>query len=107
MRYPVMGSSSFGSFDVTMPIIYFSTCEKPMPYYVFKITQPTQLVKNLDLQDTFDEYKPARALARDLRKNAPAGEQSTYQLVFAANQLEAEENLQERREKPVLMEWEK
>jgi len=78
-----------------------------MPYFVFKISQPTQLVKNLDLQDSFDEYKQARALARDLRKNATPGEQATYQLVFAANQLEAEENLQEKREKPVLMEWEK
>ncbi|MEZ5538042.1 MAG: hypothetical protein R3F02_20745 [Thiolinea sp.] len=78
-----------------------------MPYYVFKITQPTQLVKNLDLQDSFEEYKQARALARELRKNAPAGEQATYKLVFAANQLEAEENLLEHREKPILMEWEK
>lgn len=78
-----------------------------MPYYVFKVTQPTQLVKNLDLQDAFDEYKPARTLARDLRKNAEPGEQAIYKLVFAANQLEAEENLLEKREKPILMEWEK
>lgn len=78
-----------------------------MPYYVFKITQPTRLVKNLDLQDSFEEYKQARALARELRKNAPPGDQAIYKLVFAANQLEAEENLQEHREKPILMEWEK
>ena len=78
-----------------------------MPYYVFKITQPTQMIKNLELLDTFDVYKEARARAREGRANAPAGEQSTYQLVFAANQLEAEEYLQEHREKPILMEWEK
>ena len=79
-----------------------------MPYYVFKITQPTQIVKNLELQGSFDEYKAARALARELRANAPAGEQATtYQLIFAGTELEAEENLQEKREKPILMEWEK
>ncbi len=78
-----------------------------MPYYVFKITQPTQIIKNLELQDDFDEYKAARALARQLRANAPAGEQTTYKLVFAGTQLEAEESLQEKREQPILMEWEK
>lgn len=78
-----------------------------MPYFVFRITQPTQIIKNLELQDSFEEYKTARALARELRANAQAGEQATYKLVFAATQLEAEESLQEHREKPVLMEWEK
>lgn len=78
-----------------------------MPYYVFKMTQPTQLIKNLELQNAFDEYKAARALARELRKNAPPGDKAVYKLVFAANQLEAEENLQEKRERPILMEWEK
>lgn len=78
-----------------------------MPYYVFKVSQATQLVKNLELQDKFDDYKPARALARELRSQAKPGETATYKLVFAATQLEAEENLMEKREKPILMEWEK
>ena len=78
-----------------------------MPYYVFKITQPTQMIKHLELLDTFENYKEARVRAREGRANARAGEQSTYKLVFAANQLEAEERLQEHREKPILMEWEK
>ena len=78
-----------------------------MPYYVFKITQPTVIIKNLELQDSFEEYKAARALARQLRADAPPGEQATYKLVFAASQLEAEENLQEKREQPILKEWEK
>ncbi len=78
-----------------------------MPYYVFKITQPTKIVKNLVLQDYFDDYKSARALARTLRAATTAGEQATYKLVFAGTQLEAEENLQEKREQPILMEWEK
>ena len=78
-----------------------------MPYYVFKITQPTQIVKNLELQDSSDDYKTARALARELRANSPTGEQATYKLIFAASQLEAEESLLEKREQPILMEWEK
>ena len=78
-----------------------------MPYYVFRITQPTRIIKNLELQDSFEEYKTARALARQLRADAPPGEQATYKLVFAASQLEAEESLQEKREKPILKEWEK
>ena len=78
-----------------------------MPYYVFKITQPTVIIKNLELQDSFEEYKAARALARQLRADAPPGEQATYKLVFAASQLEAEESLQEKREQPILKEWEK
>ena len=78
-----------------------------MPYYVFKITQPTVIIKNLELQDSFEEYKAARALARQLRADAPPGEQATYKLVFAASQLEAEENLLEKREQPILKEWEK
>ena len=78
-----------------------------MPYYVFKITQPTAIIKNLERQDSFAEYKAARALARQLRADAPPGEQASYKLVFAASQLEAEENLQEKREQPILKEWEK
>lgn len=78
-----------------------------MPYYVFKITQPTQMIKNLDLQDTFEAYKEARTRARELRSQQEPGEKAEYKLVFAASQLEAEERLQEHREKPILMEWEK
>lgn len=78
-----------------------------MPYYVFRITQPTAILKNLELKDSFEEYREARALARQLRKEAPPGEKATYKLVFAGTQLEAEENLQEKREQPILKEWEK
>lgn len=78
-----------------------------MPYYVFRITQPTPVIKNLELKDTFETYKEARALARDLRKNATNDDKAEYKLIFAASELEAEEQLQEKREKPILMEWEK
>lgn len=78
-----------------------------MPYYVFRITQATHLIKNLELQGTHKAYSAARDQARDLRANAAPSEPASYKLIFAATQLEAEERLHEHREKPVLMEWEK
>ncbi len=78
-----------------------------MPYYVFKITQPNPMIKNLDMQQACEVYKDARELARDLRAQLEPGDKTIVKIVFAANQLEAEENLHETREKPILMEWEK
>lgn len=78
-----------------------------MPYYVFRITQPTPLLKNLDLQQTCDTYKAAREVARNLRVGQEPDDTGIIKLVFATNQLEAEERLLEHREKPILMEWEK
>ncbi len=78
-----------------------------MPYYVFKITQPTELIKNLDFQDSFEKYKDARNLARNLRKELPLDSGVTVKMVHAANQLAAEETLMEKREETVVMEWEK
>jgi len=78
-----------------------------MPYYVFKITQPNPMIKNLELQKVCETYKDARELARNLRAQQPAGDTATVKLLLATNQLEAEEQLLESREKPILMEWEK
>ncbi|MFZ1341969.1 hypothetical protein [Thiothrix eikelboomii] len=78
-----------------------------MPYYVFRITQTTSILKNLEHQGTYEVYQEARNQVRSLRMNAAPGDQSSYKLVFAANQLEAEERLHEQREQPILMEWEK
>ncbi|MEE9303335.1 MAG: hypothetical protein V3U84_06075 [Thiotrichaceae bacterium] len=78
-----------------------------MPYYVFKITQPTELVKNLDFQDVFEEYREARTLARDLRKSLPLDSGVTVKMLHAVNQLAAEEILMEKREEKIVMEWEK
>ena len=78
-----------------------------MPYYDFRITQPTTVIKHLEFQAAFDTYKEARELARQLRMNQAATDKTITKLVFAASQLEAEERLQEHREKPILMEWEK
>lgn len=78
-----------------------------MPYYVYKITQPTPVLKNLELLDSFEAYKEARALARENRAQLPIDSGITIKLMFAASELEAEEELQKKREETVVMEWEK
>ena len=78
-----------------------------MPYYVFKITQPTELIKQLNFQGSFEEYREARELTRSLRKDLPLDSGITVKMLFAANQLAAEEILMEKREESVVMEWEK
>lgn len=78
-----------------------------MTYYVFKITQPTPIAKNLDFQTSFESFKEAKAYARAQRAELPAGTNVTVKMVHAVSQLQAEEILMETREKPILMEWEK
>ena len=78
-----------------------------MAYYVFKITQPTPIVKNLDFLTSFESFKEAKVFARAQRAELPVGTNVTVKMVHAVNQLQAEELLLETREKPVLMEWEK
>jgi len=79
-----------------------------MPYFVYHIKAgPTELLKNLELQEQFDNYKEARNFARSRRVELGADTDIMVKLVFAASSLEAEERLMEHREKPILMEWEK
>jgi hypothetical protein len=79
-----------------------------MPYYVFRISQgPTAIVKNLDLLNEFDSYKEAKNFARDERANQATDEGSQVKVMFADNRLQAEEQLMEKREEPILREWEK
>ena len=79
-----------------------------MPYYVFKITPgPGEMIKTLELQQEFDTYRDAKQLARSMRTELGMVTNITVKVMFAASQLEAEERLQERREAPILREWEK
>lgn len=79
-----------------------------MPYYLFKISELDNhdLIKHLELLQVSDAFKPAQNEARKLRAEQ-ALDGVTYKVMFAANQLEAEEILLEKREKPVLMEYER
>jgi len=79
-----------------------------MPYYLYKIStlEGMDLIKNLELVNQFDSFKEAKAITKKLR--VEQGEQGyVYKIMFAENQLLAEEKLLEKREKPVLMEFER
>lgn len=80
-----------------------------MPYYVFEITSPDgmSMVKNLNLIEVFDKFKDAKHFAREQRAKLEDSKSVTIKVMFAENQLIAEEQLLEHREKPIVMEHEK
>ncbi len=79
-----------------------------MPYYVYKIstTEGIDLVKRLELLATHEVYRDAKREAKQLRVDS-AESDAIYKIMFADNELAAEEQLLEKREKPVLMEHER
>jgi hypothetical protein len=80
-----------------------------MPYFVFKMSSPEgmNLVKNLELIDEFESFKQAKNFARDRRAELLDDDRTQVKVMFAENQLLAEEQLLEYREKPIVMEHEK
>lgn len=79
-----------------------------MPYFIYRIEQkPGQLVKKLTFNSRADSYKTAKSEVRTLRESIPDESEKFWKIVFAESELEAEELLHQKREKPVLMEWEK
>jgi hypothetical protein len=79
-----------------------------MPYYVYRITDSAAgLVKQLELLETFESYRDAKQLTKKTRSEMDGSETAQIKVMFADNELSAEEQLQEKREKPITMEWEK
>ncbi len=79
-----------------------------MPYYVYKILPgPTRLVSTLEKLEQFDSFKDAKKHARNLRAELPGNDKVQIKVTFAETELEAEEQLMEKREAPILREWEK
>ena len=78
-----------------------------MPYFVYKVTQPTPIMKNLEFQKEFEEFKDAKQYSRDVRAELPLNGGITIKMIHAINQLQAEELLMEKRPETVTMEWEK
>ncbi len=79
-----------------------------MPYYVYKILPgPTRLVSTLEKLEQFDSFKDAKKHARDLRAELSGNDKVQIKVTFAETELEAEEQLMEKREAPILREWEK
>ena len=79
-----------------------------MPYFLYKISSRDNfdLVKDLELLEVFDAFRAAKTEAKKLRSEQ-ADDEFIFKVMFADNQLSAEEQLLEKREKPVLMEHER
>ncbi len=80
-----------------------------MPYYVFKMSSPEgmELVKNLELIGDYESFREAKNFAKEQRAGLDKDDTSAIKVMFADNQLLAEEQLLAYREKPVVMEHEK
>lgn len=80
-----------------------------MPYYVFKMSSPEgmELVKNLELVGDYESFREAKNFAKEQRAALDKDDNSAIKVMFADNQLLAEEQLLAYREKPVVMEHEK
>ena len=79
-----------------------------MSYYVFRIAQGhSALFKNLELLKEFATFKEAQNFAKETRTQQAAADNTNIKVIFANNQLDAEEKLMEVREQPILREWEK
>ena len=79
-----------------------------MPYFVYKITPgATPLLKDLALLQRFASFKEARDYARGARDGLGDAGEATIKVMFADSELQAEEQLLEKRDAPVLREWEK
>lgn len=79
-----------------------------MPYFIYRIEQkPGHLIKKLTFKAKTNRYKEAKHEVKRLRESQPDGPEKFWKIVFAESELQAEELLHQKREKPVLMEWEK
>ena len=79
-----------------------------MPYYIYRITAgPTDLLKTLEKLEQHDSFKEAKARARSMRAAMSQADDYQIKVMFADSELEAEEKLMEKREAPILREWEK
>ena len=79
-----------------------------MPYFVYRIENAAiAIVKQLQLINTFEVFKDAKVYAREQRIAQQEGDKAIIKVMFAQNELSAEEQLMEKREKPIVMEHEK
>jgi hypothetical protein len=79
-----------------------------MPYFIYKITpgdSPT--AKTLELINQYDGYRDAKQEVKALLMEQPADTNLIYKIIFAGSQGEAEQQLLEVREQPIVKEWEK
>ena len=79
-----------------------------MPYFVYEIAPSvSKIVKNLQPLEEFEKFKDAKNFAKEKRMQAKPEDGIIYKIIFAENEIDAEEKLQEQREETILREWEK
>ena len=77
-----------------------------MPYFIYKIFGEGD-EKTLDYVEEHDAFIEAKNRVRAMRAELPPGAGYTVRITFAADRGEAEMQLKEKREAPILKEWEK
>ncbi len=77
-----------------------------MPYFLYKIHQRVGL-SAFEYITRFDAFPEAKLRAREMRSELPADSDCIVKIVFADNEATAEKLLAEKREPPILREWEK
>lgn len=79
-----------------------------MPYFVFRINDAaTDILKNLELLDKFESYQDAQKFAKQTRIDEGVDDPTKIRVMFAETRLQAEEQLMQKRPKPIVREWEK
>lgn len=79
-----------------------------MPYYVYRIENAEfAMLKKLELINEFESFQDAKKFAKSTRAAQSPDDNAVIKVMFADNQLHAEEQLMEKREKPIVMEHEK
>ena len=66
-----------------------------MPYYIYKTGGPLNILEKLGQAGS---YKEAKALANELRRGLDPGTGRTVKMIFAENELAAEDTLSQPRE---------
>lgn len=68
-----------------------------MPYFVYKVFEKP--IKHLEVVERFDKFREASVFAKARRAELPEGSDCLIKMVFAENELEAEDTLMQVREK--------
>ena len=67
-----------------------------MPYYIYRVT-PMGPIRQLVKLSQFDAYKDASLDAKRLRREADPGAKAVIKMIFAENELQAEDLLNQPR----------
>lgn len=78
-----------------------------MPYFVFQVEGTNPESRVINFLQVFESYRDARTLAREERAKQPDAGPEAVRVVFAESRELAEGLLRQRREAPILKEWEK